>query len=103
MFSQKDQQKFFHFKLKIETLSAIQTMAVVRIQKPCRALQGQFTCGQEDTKHTHTALKLTSTRMSSSVSLGKSSSSESASSSDKEPTISSAKPEVSEVGCRKSR
>ena len=66
------------------------------------ALQGQFTCTKK-ALNTHTVVKLTLTRMSSSVSLGKSSSSESASSSNKEATISLAKPEMSEVDCRKSR
>ena len=76
-----------------------QCMAMGKDTETMQALQGQF----KKTLNTHTVVKLTLTGMSSSVSLGKSSSSESASSSNKEPTISLAKPEMSEVDYRKSR
>ena len=89
--------------MKVETLLVVQTMAVDGYGEDIETMQAPAGTYQEDTKHTHTVAKLTLTRMSSSVSLGKSSSSESASSSNKEPTISLAKPEMSEVDYRKSR
>ena len=93
----------FRWKVSKSCFSTLswQCMAMVRIRiyKPiymCLRWEGP---GDEASP----VVKLTLTRMSSSVSLGKSSSSESASSSNKEPTISLAKPEMSEVDYRKSR